>query len=243
MTNTRKKTSISEDTLQKIMDLIRNADYMPGDRLPGERQLVKDLDVSRTSVREALRKLEAVGLIEIRIGKGTFVKNPSNEILHAALLPFLITDRETIRKLFEIREYIEVEAAFRAASKISAAQLAKMRYWQGEIEKRTQPDKVNSAAYADVEFHRLIIEATGNDILVNLIDNLGDLLRDLRLSTGMFDELLSYSIADHNTILTALETGDSQAAKQAMQTHLKRISDFTNLYDDEEYPAVLDIGK
>ena len=223
----------SDDTVQAIIDLIRSRQYMPGDPLPGERQLARDLAVSRTSIREALRRLEATGLVEIQQGVGTFVKVPSSEVLEAALIPTLMIDRDTQQKLFELREIIEVEAAVRAAKRITPSQLSQMEHWLNEMEIKALRGDLKSAVFADVEFHRLIIEATGNDILTRLVDNLTYLLRELRLSTGMFAELMSQTIADHRSILDSLRSGDSQAAKRAMQEHLNHVKERTHLINED----------
>ncbi len=193
--------------------------------------------MSRTSIREALRQLEATGLVEIQQGVGTFVKAPSNEVLEAALLPTLLADRDTQRKLFELREIIEVEATVRAAERITPSQLSQMEHWLNEMEIKAMRGDLKSAVFADVEFHRLIVEATGNDILARLVDNLTYLLREFRLSTGMFAELMSQTIADHQLILDSLKAGDSQAAKQAMHQHLNHVKEQAHLINgDSNFP-------
>ena len=217
------KITVAGETVERIADMIRSGQYTPGDRLPGERQLAQQLHVSRTSVREALGRLETVGLVECRHGLGTFVKEPSREIIQAALVPHLLTDRDTLQKLFEIRQLIEVEAAAQAAERATPTHLAVMRRWLEEVETQIARENLDGIVTADVEFHRQIIIATGNDILVDLMDSIVDLLRAMRRDSINIPELLSNIISGHRAILEAIEVRDSGLARQAMQNHLAAI--------------------
>lgn len=224
MFGTSPKPSVSADTVQQIADMIRTGNYSAGDRLPGERQLARQLHVSRTSVREALRKLETMGMLEIRQGLGTFVKDPSREAIQSSLPPYILTDQPTLEKLFEIREIIEVEAAARAARRATADQIATMKTWKEAVEAHIAGQNSDGIVMADVEFHRQIIVATGNDILTSLMDSIADLLRDMRWDSSSIPELLPEIIAGHQAIFTAIENRDAGAARQAMKNHLAGIS-------------------
>jgi len=214
------KSRVSEDAVQQIVDLIRAGEFSPGDRLPSERQLAAQLQVSRTSIREALRKLETIGLLEIRQGLGIFVKDPASNRVQAALIPHLLTDQETLQKLFELREMIEVEAAGRAAQRANAGQIAAMRHWLEAMETCFARDDLSGMVTADVEFHRQIIVATNNNILVDLLDSIADLLREMRRASLSIRESLPDTIAGHRAILVAIESRDSKAAREAMYDHL-----------------------
>lgn len=217
------KTKVSDDTVQQIVELIRTGDYSPGDRLPSERKLANELGVSRTSVREALRKLETVGLLDTRQGRGTFVKDPSREVIQSAFVPYLVTDEGKLWKLFELREIIEVEAAARAAANATELQIEDIRRWSETMATSFARDDMEATVLADVEFHRQIIIATGNEILVDLMDSLVDLLRDMRRASPNFPDLLPQSLVDHKQILAALEAGDAAGSRAAMQAHLDHV--------------------
>lgn len=218
-------TKVSEGAVQQIAELIRTRVYVPGDRLPSERQLSQQLGVSRTSVREALNRLGIVGLVEPRQGLGTFVKEPTSEAIQAALIPHLITNQETLQKLFELREIIEVGAANRAAQRATPSQVASMRYWVEAVELAIARNDRNSRIVADTRFHRQIIIATGNNILVDLVASVAHLLREMRYAGANIPELLPAIISGHRAILAAIEARDSQAAGQAMQNHLNSVRD------------------
>ncbi len=216
------KSSVAGETVERIAEMIRNGQYLPGDRLPGERQLAKELQVSRTSIREALSRLETVGLVECRHGLGTFVKEPSRERLQSFLVPHILIDQEKLQKLFEVREILEVEAAARAAQRADTGKIGLMRRWVEELETQVARDNVNGIVTADIEFHRQIIIATGNEMLVDLHDNLANLLRAARRGI-IVPEMMSEMITSHRAILSAIEAADSQAARQAMQEHLASV--------------------
>lgn len=218
------RSSVSADTVEQIAAMIRAGDYAAGDRLPGERILAKQLQVSRASVREALRTLTTIGLLETRQGLGSFVKDPSQELLQASLPPPILTNQATLEKVFEIRQIIEVEAAALAAERVDPNQLAVMKHWLLAVETHIARDEMEDMVTADIEFHRQIIVATGNDILVGLMDSISDLLRDMRWDSSKIPELLTQIIAGHRAIFKATEARDSSAARQAMQAHLDVIS-------------------
>jgi GntR family transcriptional regulator, transcriptional repressor for pyruvate dehydrogenase complex len=214
------KVSIIDETTDRIIEMIRRGDYAPGDRLPGERKLAAELKVSRTSVREAIQRLEAMGLVTSRHGQGTFVKEPGSEAIQAAILSHLLPSKKKIREVFELRKIIEVEAAGQAALHIEANEIELMRKWLENVETNIAREDLQSVIIADVEFHRQILIATDNEILVNVMDSIVDLLRDTRRDSVNLPELLPVMTKDHRAILAAIEAGDSQAARQAMQEHL-----------------------
>jgi len=223
MLTTIDKARVSEDAVQQITSLIRSGAYSPGDKLPSERQLTHQLGVSRTSVREALRKLETMGLVEIRQGLGIFIKDPGSQVVQATVLHRLLLEPLTLRKLFELREIVEVEAAGRAALRATPEQMEDMRRWAEAMETAFTRDDVNSMVMADLAFHRQIIVATHNDILVDLVDGLGDMLRDMRRASLSIRDSLTDTIAGHRAILAAIEARDSDGARRAMAEHLHRV--------------------
>lgn len=223
MLYTALKLTVADETVERIAEMIRSGAYAPGDRLPSERKLVEQLKVGRTSVREAIRRLETMGLVESRHGLGTFVKDPSREVIQASLLPHALANQETLEKLFDLREIIEVEAAARAAKRASAGQLAAMKKWLQTVETNIAREDAAGLIVADVEFHRQIIIATGNDILVNLMDSIVDLLAEMRYDSTHIPDLLPQIVAGHRAIMAAIEARDAEAARQAMRDHLAAI--------------------
>jgi len=219
MLTTATRNSISDDAVEAIIQMIREKNYALGSRLPGERVLAEQLKVSRTSIRAALGRLVTLGLLEVRAGSGTYVKEPSSEPLLAALAPHVVNDTNTLRNLFELREMIEVEAAGRAAERASLEQIDKMRYWADQVAISAQRKDQPGLVRADVEFHRQIVIATGNNILVDLIDGVAGLLREMRYVSTSDPQLLP----GQRSVLAAIELRDSQLARQAMINHLQTV--------------------
>ncbi len=230
MFNTTHKQTVAEETAERILQMIRNDGYSPGDKLPSERKLGKQLQVGRTSVREAIRRLEAMGLLEVRQGLGTFVKDPGSRILQTSLVPYILTDPDKLDELFETRMIIETAAASLAARRADAHHIAQMKYWMRTVETNIAQGDAAGITTADVEFHRQIIAASGNTILVALMDSLVDLLRDMRFDSSNVPTLLPEITSGHREIFVAIAAGDSQAARSAMQDHLnsvaRRVKDF-----------------
>lgn len=224
------KLNVADDATERIAKMIRTGKYPPGSLLPSERALTVQLKVSRTSVREALHRLETMGLLESRPGLGTFVQDPSRQVLQAAFVPQVLTNQTTLAELFDLREMIEVEAAGRAAQHATEAQIEAIRHWAKEVEARIARNDQEGHILADVEFHRQIIIATGNNILVNLMDSISGLLREMRFASSNIPELFPQVIQGHRAILKAIAAHDSEAARRAMQKHLagvgKRVKRF-----------------
>ncbi|RME84122.1 MAG: FadR family transcriptional regulator [Caldilineae bacterium] len=218
------KSSATDEAVQHIAELIHQGVYAPGDRLPGERQLSQTLGVGRTTVREAIRILEAMGLLEVRQGRGTFVKDASDGVLQMAFPPPVVTDTDKLQELFELRQIVEVAAAGRAARRATPAHLDKMRFWQKAIETHIARDDPESVVTADVEFHREIIKATGNDTLVHLMDSIVHLLRDMRYDSSRIPDLLPQVVKGHRAILAAIEAGEPEQAERAMNDHLAEVA-------------------
>ncbi len=223
MISSRQKPSIAQETFDSIAEQIRSGGLTPGDQIPGERTLARQLNVGRTSVREAIRRLETVGLLETRQGLGTFVKDPSGEVLQTALMSNFLTDAAIQEKLFDLRLIIEVEATARAAQSATPEQLETLRRLNEKVEIFSERGDIGGMIVADFEFHRQILVATGNDILVNLMDGIVDLLRDMRRMGAEIPELISERIASHRAILKGIEHGDSDAARTAMKEHLEGV--------------------
>lgn len=223
MLRTIESTRVSQEAVDQIVSLIESRQLQPGDRLPGERRLVESLGVSRTSVREALRSLEGMGLIEVRAGKGAYVKHPISEFVESTLPNPLLVDRNTLKKLFELREIIETGAAAIAAMEATEEDLQIVRSAVEGVETNFAEENLDGMVEADIQLHRAILVATGNDILVRVMDNIADLLKEMRRTSLSVTEGVQQTIAGHRAILAALERHEPELARKAMQVHLQSV--------------------
>jgi GntR family transcriptional repressor for pyruvate dehydrogenase complex len=194
----------------------------PGELLPSERQLAEMLGVSRGSVRDAIRTLETLGLLEPRQGIGTVVCQ-SEAASTDRLADALREKRKLVAELIDVRKMIEPHLAARAAMRASPEELKEME----EILDR-QEAKVSRGELAmdeDSEFHYSIALACNNSAVLKVVDVLMDLLRDARKHSFQAKGRQEKSLAGHRRILSALKGRKPAAAERAMNGHLQEIED------------------
>ena len=202
----------------QIAALIDRGEYPAGARLPAERELARELGVSRTSVREAIISLEIAGKGEVRVGNGIFVRP------HAAGLPREDDDGPGPFELLAARRMIEGEIAAAAAKLAKRPDLKALRATLDEM--RDADDDFARRDTADREFHLRIAEITRNGALAQVVAALWEQRRGelwTRIEKHFHTpELRARTIEDHAAIVDALAAGDPDAARAAMQRHLAR---------------------
>ena len=204
----------------QIRGLIRSGEFPPGSRLPPERDLAKQLGVSRPSVREALIALEVEGLVEVRIGSGIYVLAPGG----AGDVPAANDATAGPFELLRARYVIEGECAARAAKSARKAQVAAIEDSIDEMERERREGRQPLAS--DRVFHLRIAEATGNGALVQVVkllwdERTGPLYQQLEHHYDS-PELWVAAMAEHRTVLKAIATRDPAGARAAMQRHLNQ---------------------
>ena len=217
---TIEKTSVKEQTLEQLKKYILSGVLRLGERLPSERALAEALGVGRYSVREALKVLEAVGLVESRVGEGTFLTIKTGASFGRILGLRLATWGGTMIEILDARKMLEVEAARAAAERATPPQLAR-------IEKELAAMRANmgcARAYlvADMNFHRRIGEASHNAIISQFVGNLIDLLEEVLQETHS-DSLPAQAEGGgtHQAIYRAIANGDAAAAANLMRSHIQ----------------------
>ncbi len=217
-----RRNKVYEEVAKQIEHLILQK-LKPGDKLPAERELAEKLRVSRGSIRDAIRGLELMGLVEPRQGAGTIVREVSGK---APANPFgaaLKRRKEMVSELLDFRKMLEPPLAARAATHASPEEISEM-----EQILRRQEEKQNegSAAVAeDAEFHYNIALASGNSVVLKVIDILMDLLRDTRARSLQVGDRSQKSLDGHHRILAAIKQHDSEAAKVAMRRHIEDVEE------------------
>ncbi len=194
----------------------------PGGLLPSERELARMLSVSRSSVRDAIRTLELIGLLEPRQGIGTVVCRPAAAPANP-LADALLEKRKTVADLIDVRQMIEPFLARQAALRISSDEIANM-----EDILRRQEAKVRAGELGieeDSQFHYAIAVASDNAAILKVVDVLMDLLRETRERSLQVEGRQQKSLAGHRRILSALKRGDAAAAEAAMRRHLQEIEE------------------
>ena len=217
-----RKNKVYEEVAKQIERLILKK-LKPGDKLPSERELAELLQVSRSSIRDAIRSLELMGLVEPRQGTGTIVREPSAGSKISPFANALERKREQVTELLDFRKMLEPPLAARAATHASPEEVAEME----EILKR-QEEKQNlgdAAIAEDAEFHYSIALASGNSVVLKVIDTLMDLLRDTRERSLQVEGRSQKSLAGHRRILSAIKRHDAEAAKAAMRRHIEDVEE------------------
>lgn len=217
----QKQQTVAEAISAEILELLRQRELKPGDKLPPERELADMLGVSRPSLREALRALSIMKVVEVRQGDGTYVTalNPEELVEHLEFVFML--DESTTVQLFEARKIVETGNAALAAQRISSTELAALRHCLERSERSV--DDPEAFMLADIELHEIITRAARNPLLERFMASIGTLSRASRHKTTHMIGVTATALADHRQIVAALEARDAQAASRAMLRHLEHI--------------------
>jgi len=193
----------------------------PGDKLPSERELSETLQVSRGSIRDAIRSLELIGLVEPRQGAGTIVRGPSPRSSVSPIAHALKRQQKMVSELLDFRKMLEPPLASRAATNASPDEISEME----EILQRQEAKLARGelAIAEDAEFHYCIALASGNSVVLKVLDILMDLLRDTRERALQVPGRSQKSLSGHRRILSAIKHRDAEAAKSAMRRHIEDV--------------------
>ena len=206
-----------EQLLSTLQDFIVNGDLKPGMELLPERQLAQQLKVSRFSLREALRVAQAQGLIEITRGRRPRVAKPTSAAASEVIGLTLKRSEKTFLDLLEARQALECQIARLAATRANSSHIHRLKQTIKQIEKHR--DDISLCIEQDVEFHRILVEASGNVVFEIMLEPLADLLRATRLET-MRRKGVQRAISGHRKILKAIIEENPDGADKAMSTHL-----------------------
>lgn len=211
-----------ERLVDKIIDLIQDNTWGPGDRLPAERDLAEAFGVSRTVVREAVKVLEARGILESQTGSGLYVREPDSSTISRSLRLYLqLLDQDGIDlRLAEIRRVLEVEIAALAAVRATAEEKQEMR--RICLEMRTYAGMPRVLAEMDFRLHLLLAESTRNELFGVLLTPLIEQLRDHFIYAWEHygARPVEQVFEQHEAIVSAVELCDADAARAAMAYHI-----------------------
>lgn len=207
--------------VDKVLDLVAENTWKPGYRLPPERELAEAFGVSRTVVREAVKALEAQGILEVITGSGVYVRTADSSIVSRSLRTYIQLSNQTdfeIR-LNEVRRVLEVEMVALASSRITPEQRTQLRQICQQM--RTGNNTAKQMAELDFQLHVTLAEATQNELFKVLLAPLINQLRDqIILTWEDFPRPVDLVFDQHEAIVAAVENGDAEAARQAMTKHL-----------------------
>lgn len=230
-----KRVALTDAVIEQLYNLMVSGQVEPGDKLPSESDLSNALDVGRSTIREALRALSALGLVS-RTKRGTFVSEQSSSRIVEALTRGRLVKQTQLADLTEARQVLETSLAYMAAGRCTEEDLEKIKVTF--LVMKHNVNNVESFIRADTDFHLSVAEAAQNDVLLKMLGVLRELLMEAMAEAISADPtIMDRAVVYHARILDAIESEDPEAAQKAMREHLQDVWKVTRVDEqpkDEE---------
>jgi GntR family transcriptional regulator, transcriptional repressor for pyruvate dehydrogenase complex len=220
---TIRRNAVAGEAIKIVKQMIVRGDLTAGQRLPSERDLAAQLGVSRPSLREAIRALIALNILESRHGEGTFVSSLEPELLSEPIDFVLHVNSDALYSLFEARRVLEAGIAALAAERATDLELAELDDFAALG--RTRLKDADSFIEHDIEFHSRLRDAARSPVLASLLSSVSALSIESRRITARQESVRSRALADHVAMVKALKGRDPRAASELMAAHLEHVSD------------------
>ncbi|MBQ1000634.1 FadR/GntR family transcriptional regulator [Streptomyces sp. RK62] len=214
--------AVTDEAIEKIKAMIVSGALRPGDRLPKESELAAALGLSRNSLREAVRALSLIRILDVRQGDGTYVTSLDPQLLLEALSFVVDFHRDdTVLEFLAVRRILEPAATAMAAARIGEQQLDALA---GELDRLGDAPSVEELVANDLEFHRGIVRASGNSVLCSLVDGLSGPTTRARIWRGLTQQdAVARTLHEHRAILAALRDRDAEAARSWATVHIASV--------------------
>ncbi|MGF3056233.1 FadR/GntR family transcriptional regulator [Microbacterium sp. YY-01] len=233
--------AVTDKAIEKIKAMIVSGELRPGDRLPPEKELSERLGLSRNSMREAVKALEVIRVLDVRRGDGTYVTSLEPELLLEAIT-FVVDmhDDVSMLELFAVRRMLESQATGLAAAHATDSDVAILRQ---EIDSVDPEGSIDALVEHDLRFHREIVRLAGNGYLASLVDSLSSQTVRARVWRGLTQQgAVEHTLSEHRAIAEAIAEGDSVLAMALATSHVAGVERWlrqaaTTASDDETEPA------
>jgi len=216
-----KRSLLAEKVARNLIGLILEGNLQPGDKLPPERELAALLKVGRPALREALRGLHMMKIVETRHGDGTYISSLKPDLLIQPLQLFVTLGSLSMQHLLEVREILEIGVVRLAAQRISEGELDYL------LECLSRAERVEHSAQefvkADLDLHAAIVRAARNPLLTSIMRSIDELGRISREITGLLPEIRHEVLKDHACIVETLMQRDVEGSQRAMERHLRTV--------------------
>lgn len=211
--------AVTDEAIEKIKAMITSGALRAGDRLPKEADLAAALGLSRNSLREAVRALALVNILDVRRGDGTYVTSLEPHILLEALNFIVDFHRDdTVLEFLQVRRILEPAATAMAAERISPEEVKGLRALLDSLGSNPDPEEL---VEKDMEFHRRIVVSAGNSVLASLLESMSGPMTRARVWRGITQTgTLTRTFAEHRAILDALTARDPEAARAWATVHI-----------------------
>lgn len=215
-----RERSLSDKVTEQITEAIVSRQVRPGERLPSERELGARFNVSRTVIREAVRSLVARGLVRVTSGRGVEVSEVGSGNVTASMKLLVRGYELDYEKVSEVRSAVEVQTAGLAARRAQPEDLERLRQLCEGHQSSLDKGDTDAASEFDFQFHRELTRASGNELLLAMLDSISDVLLEVRHQAMVQPHVSEDGLKAHRRILKAVTSGDPKAARDAMARHL-----------------------
>ncbi|AGJ53960.1 FadR/GntR family transcriptional regulator [Streptomyces sp. NPDC053741] len=214
--------AVTDEAIERIKGMIVSGALAPGDRLPKESELAAELGLSRNSLREAVRALSLIRILDVRQGDGTYVTSLDPQLLLEALSFVVDFHRDdTVLEFFAVRRILEPAATAMAALRIGEEQLDALG---AQLDALGPDPSVEALVAGDLEFHRGIARHSGNSVLCSLLDGLSGPTTRARVWRGLTQEdAVGRTLREHRAILAAMRDRDAEAARSWATVHVASV--------------------
>jgi GntR family transcriptional repressor for pyruvate dehydrogenase complex len=229
---------IYEEVTESLVDMVKRGDFRPGDKLDSVEQLAENFQVGRSAIREALSALRAMGLVEMRQGEGTYIREFDPELLTLPINAAFLMKVEDVKNLLEVRKILEVGAAEAAARKRTAEDLESIAEILVEMGRISGNEELGEKT--DFDFHMAIAKASQNTLLMSLMNNVAEMMvitmRETR-RLWLYSEQSTWERLnqEHQLIFEAIKNEDGTLAQQRMLNHLVGVEDVLMKYLEKDH--------
>ena len=220
LTAVPRREAPSAEITRHLLDYLLSGELAPGDKIPSERQLAQALEVGRSGLREAIKSLSLLGLLEVRQGNGTYLSRSSSDLLPQVIEWGLLLGEPRVYDLTEARTHIEITVAGLAAERRSQEHVGRLTEILDHM--RSRERDIASYIEDDIAFHLEVARMSGNGVLASLVNSIQSLLRVWAARVLQAAGETESSLAMHVPIVDAIQRGDADAARDAMAAHMER---------------------
>lgn len=217
--------AVTDEAILKIKNMILAGELRPGDRLPPEKDLSESLGLSRSSLREAVKALEIIRVLDVRRGDGTYVTSLEPQLLLEAM-SFIVDIHQdaSVLELFAVRRILEPAAAAMAATRAAPVDIDHLKTMLDEVDEHTP---IDGLVDHDLVFHRFVTELSGNDYLASLLASLSGNTSRARVWRGLTQEhSVERTLAEHRAIVDALAAGDVELVRARVTVHIAGVEEW-----------------
>lgn len=215
------KVNVVEEIFEQLESMLIEGTWKPGDKIPSENELSETFGVSRMTVRQALQKMKALGLIETRSGSGSYVRQVNPDDSLQDLVPLMVLGDTSQQQVFQFREIIDAESIRIATPIATEEDLSRLEDLLGKMKQSAEKGDGGKFSEYDLKFHMGIVEITGNPLIIRtnqilqavLAESMNSVIEKMRFTPG-----LDY----HERILNAMKVKDAHLAEKLMREHIRQ---------------------